>query len=345
MEPATDKSPLRLAVAGIGGWGRNVLRAFAGIPGVEVAAVCDPSPKALAAARGVCPAAALHDGIEPVLADASIAAVALATPAPLHAEMARAALSAGKHVYVEKPMALRSADARELVELADRGRRVLMVGHLLEYHPAVDLLRKLVDSGEIGAIHYMYCERVNLGVVRQDENALWSLAPHDVSIVLYLFGAEPETVSARGSCCLRPGVEDVVFANLRFADGRMAQIHVSWLDPHKERRMVVVGSRKMVTFDDMDATEKIRIYDKGAEFKRGAADAIEAISVRHGEIRIPLVGSAEPLGIEVRHFVDCVRGGRTPRSDGRDGLRVVRVLEAAGESLRQDGAPVRISGQ
>jgi predicted dehydrogenase len=341
--PGSSNSPLRLAVAGIGGWGRNVLRAFAQTPGAEVAAVCDPSPKALAAARGICPAAALHESFEAVLADASVAAVVLATPAPLHARMSRQALSAGKHVYVEKPMTLRSAEARELVELADRAGRVLMVGHLLEYHPAVDLLKKLLDSDEIGRIHYMYCERVNLGVVRQDENALWSLAPHDISIVLYLFGAEPETVSARGSCYLRPGVEDVVFANLSFADGRMAQIHVSWLDPHKERRMVVVGSRKMVTFDDMDATEKVRIYDKGADLKRGAADAIEAISVRHGEIRIPLVGAAEPLGLEARHFVDCVRDGRTPRSDGRDGLRVVRVLEAATESLRRDGAPVRIA--
>jgi predicted dehydrogenase len=179
-------------------------------------------------------------------------------------------------------------------------------------------------------------------VVRQDENALWSLAPHDISIILHLFEAEPETVSARGSCHLRAGVEDVVFANLRFADGRMAQVHVSWLDPHKARRMVVVGSRKMATFDDMDATEKIRVYDKGAEVRRDAATAIEAISVRHGDIRIPLVPAVEPLQVEAQHFVDCVRQGRTPRSDGRDGLRVVRVLEAAGESLRRDGAPVRL---
>jgi predicted dehydrogenase len=331
-----------LGVVGIGGWGRNVLRAFAGVSGAAVRRVCDSSSERLAAAAAVCPQAASCAEYEAVLGAPDVDAVVLATPAVTHAGMAEAALNAGKHVYVEKPMALRAADARRLVELADRKSLRLMVGHLLEYHPAVDAMKRLVDSGELGQIHYMYSQRVNLGVVRRDENALWSLAPHDVSVILYLLGAEPESVSARGSSYLQPGIEDVVFASLRFADGRMAQIHTSWLDPHKERRVVVVGSRKMVVFDDMSATEKLRIYDKGAEIRRGGADAIEAISVRSGEIRIPLLPGQEPLGLEARHFVECVRTGRTPRSDGRDGLRVVSVLEAATISLRGDGAPVKV---
>ncbi len=343
MSESESAAPLRLAVAGLGGWGKNVLRAFSGVSGAGVACVCDVSSKALEAATRNCPGAEPTASYDEVLADPAIDAVVLATPAPTHAEMGAKALSAGKHVYVEKPMSLRASEARELVSLAGEKNLRLMVGHLLEYHPAVGVLKELVSGGEIGDIHYMYCERINLGVVRRDENALWSLAPHDVSIILYLFGAEPESVSARGTCCLQEGVEDVVFTNLRFADGRMAQIHNSWLDPHKKRRMVVVGSRKMAVFDDMSATEKIRVYDKGAEVKRGATDAIEAISVRHGEIRIPLVPSAEPLRIEAQHFVDCVREGRTPRSDGRSGLRVVNVLAGATESLKQDGAPVRIA--
>jgi predicted dehydrogenase len=337
------KEMLNVAVVGIGGWGKNVLRAFTQTEGARVTRVCDTTETALASA------ARAYAGTEPtrnydeVLTDGSVGAVALATPAVTHASMASRALAAGKHVYVEKPMSLTAGEARELVKLADEKDRRLMVGHLLEYHPAVDVLKELVDGGEIGEIYYMYCERVNLGVVRKDENALWSLAPHDISIILYLFGAEAESVSARGCCYLRKGVEDVVFTNVRFADGRMAEIHSSWLDPHKERKMVVVGSKKMVVFDDMSATEKIRIYDKGAEVRRGTADSIDAISVRHGEIRIPLVPGDEPLRREAQHFVDCVREGETPRSDGRDGLRVVGVLEAATRSLKQDGAPVKVS--
>jgi predicted dehydrogenase len=334
---------INLAVTGIGGWGRNVLRSFASLKGAAVKRICDSSPDRLATAANNCPGAIPTESYAEVLADPEITAVALATPAPMHAAMAKEALEAGKHVYVEKPMTLTAADARELVDLAAAKDLRLMVGHLLEYHPAVGILKDLVESGEIGDTYYMYCERVNLGVVRKEENSLWSLAPHDISIILYLFGCAPESVSARGSYYLQEGVEDVVFSNLLFADGRMAEIHTSWLDPHKERKMTVVGSKKMVVFDDMSATEKIRIYDKGADVKRDSADAIEAISVRHGEIRIPLVPGAEPLKTEAQHFVDCVREGKTPRSDGQDGLNVVSVLEAATRSLKQGGAPVRIA--
>jgi predicted dehydrogenase len=342
LDVASGVGSPKLAVVGLGGWGKNVLRAFAGTKGAEVAAICDRSPAALEAGAKVCPGAKRTSSFEEVLADPGLNAVVLATPAVLHGDMAKAALEAGKHTYVEKPMCLNTTTAKLLVDLAESRNLRLMVGHLLEYHPAVDQLKKLVDDGALGKIYYMYSERVNLGVVRQDENALWSLAPHDISIVMYLFGAQPRKVSAQGSCYLRPGVEDVAFLNMAFADGRTAQVHVSWLDPHKERRMVVVGSKCMAVFDDMSPNEKVRIYDKGADVRYGADSVVEAIAVRHGDIRIPLVPSTEPLNVEAQHFVDCVREGRCPRSDGRDGLRVVSVLEAASQSLARDGAPVKV---
>jgi len=199
-----------------------------------------------------------------------------------------------------------------------------------------------VDKGQLGDLRYMYCQRVNLGVVRKDENAWWSLAPHDVSIILFIFQAEPVTVTAQGQAYLRPGVEDVVFAQLKFADGRMAHIHVSWFDPHKIRKVTLVGADKMATFDDMDASEKIRIYDKGVDFAGAVVDYERAMNIRSGDILIPKTPSGEPLRIECLHFLDCVEKGKAPRSGGRDGLRVVRVLDAAARSLKAGGAPVSL---
>ncbi|MFH1919124.1 MAG: Gfo/Idh/MocA family oxidoreductase, partial [Planctomycetota bacterium] len=209
----------------------------------------------------------------------------------------------------------------------------LMVGHLLEYHPAVALMKDQVDSGALGEIYYVYCQRLNLGVVRQNENAFWSLAAHDISVILYLLGEEPDRVMASGACFLQNGIEDVVFANLHFRGGRIAQIHVSWLDPHKERKMVVVGSRKMLVFDDMHPSEKVRIFDKGARLEYGDASALQTISVRHGDIHIPHVSSRPPLDAETQHFIDSIRSDTACRSDGRDGLRVVRVLEQVERQL------------
>jgi predicted dehydrogenase len=205
-----------------------------------------------------------------------------------------------------------------------------MVGHLLEYHAAVEFMKRQIDSGALGDIHYMYCQRLSLGVVRSHENACWSLAPHDISVILHLFGCEPDGISARGECYLQENVEDVVFVNLHFPDGRMAQIHCSWLDPHKERKMVVVGSQKMLVFDDMQATEKVRIYDKGAMVNAG-----QPVSVRQGDVHIPHLGGPEPLDVETQHFVNAILNDTVPRSDGRDGLRVVRVLEQIDQQLHQ----------
>lgn len=325
---------VNLAMVGLGGWGRFVVRNFHETAGCRLRYICDLSGATLGKHARHFPDALPSDSYEDILRDPDVDAVALATPAPAHFEMARQALAAGKHVYVEKPMTLTVEHAEELIELADRNQRKLMVGHLLEYHPAVQLMKQEVDAGSLGRIYYMYCQRLNLGVVRQQENAFWSLAPHDISVVLYLFGQEPSAIDACGQNFLQPDIQDVVFARLQFPDGRMAHIHVSWLDPCKKRSMVLVGSEKMLVFDDMEASEKIRIFDKSAVAEFGEGGAPGAVHVRHGDILIPRIAAHEPLAIETRHFIDCILNDTEPRSDGRDGLRVVRVLEAVDRQLR-----------
>lgn len=335
-------SKVPLAVIGVGNWGRNVLRNFAALPTVDLRAICDASPQNLTRAAASHPGVTRLSDPQAALNDPAITAVAIATPAVTHFNIAMAALEAGKHVFVEKPMTMSARDARTLVAAAEKAKKVLMVGHLLEYHPAVEKLKSLVDTGELGSIRYLYSQRVNLGVVRKDENAWWSLAPHDVSITLYLIGKEPKTVSAHGASFINPKIEDVVFANLSFEGGITAQIHVSWLDPHKIRKFTIVGARKMVTFDDGDSTEKVRIYDKGADVGLNYETYGEAITLRSGDIVIPRIESVEPLKVECGHFVDCVLQSRVARSDGADGLRVVRVLEAGQRSLETGGAPVAL---
>jgi len=228
------------------------------------------------------------------------------------------------------------------VELAQREGNVLMVGHIMEYHPAALKLKELIDSGELGKIYYLYSTRVNLGKVREIENALWSFAPHDVSIILYLLDEEPVRVTANGMAYLREGIEDVAFSTLYFADGMLAHIHVSWLDPHKIRKVTVVGQKKMAVFDDMESAEKIRIYDKGVDTHKDYASYGEYLSLRHGDILIPKLDLVEPLKAECAHFLQCVENRSTPKSDGRDGLRVLRVLAAAQRSLENGGTPIEI---
>lgn len=334
---------IRVACVGVGYWGKNLVRNFYNLPGASLDVCCDLDESLLAATKERHPGVRLTTRYPDVLDDPAIDAVVLASPAARHFQMARDALLAGKHVYVEKPLTLRAGEAEQLCSLAEASGRILMVGHLMEYHPGVEKLKDLIDDGSLGDVHYLYAQRLNLGIIRKDENAFWSLAPHDVSIALYLLGEEPESVTARGECYLQPGIEDVVFCNLRFESGRMANIHVSWLDPHKIRRVTVVGSKKMAVFDDMEPNEKIRIYDKGVN--GGNVHALnEALSLRHGDITIPRIDATEPLRTECQHFLDAVRDGRPPRSDGRDGLRVVRVLEAAQKSLERQGAPVKRPG-
>ncbi len=333
---------MRLAIVGAGAWGVNHVRAFARQKGAQVIYVCDPSEDALARALPLAPGARGAREPDAVLADASVDAVILATPAVTHARLAREALAAGKHVLVEKPLALSAADAEAVVAEAERAGKTLMVGHLMLYHPAMDRLGKMIAAGELGTLLYIYALRVNLGRLRRDENAMWSLAPHDVSMILHLLGEEPETVTARGGSYLQKGIPDVAFVNLRFPSGVLAQIQLSWLDPRKERRLTIVGSRKMVEFDDAHPVEKLRIYDKGYDRPPAFTEYAEYLSIRNGDIHIPQVPMTEPLEIQCRHFLECASAGKRPLTDGRSALRVVKVLEAAQRSLDADGAPVKV---
>ena len=332
-------TPIRIGVVGFGYWGPNLVRNVDKLAGAELVVACDTSEASLARFATLYPNAATTTDSASMLADYNLDAVVVATSAPSHFAIASAVLEAGKHCFVEKPLTLTSDDAETLVRMAEERNLVLMVGHLMLYHSAVNYIKQVIDSGELGDILYLYAQRLNLGKVRTEEDAFWSLAPHDVSIVLYLLGEEPDRVSATGAAYLNDGVEDTVFANLHFPSGRMANIHVSWLDPHKIRKFTLVGTKKMLVFDDMEATEKVWIYDRGVEPKEALAYG-EDLTLRFGDISVPYLTMTEPLGIEVRHFLDCCRTGTMPRSSGRDGLAVVRVLEAVEESIRQGGAPV-----
>jgi predicted dehydrogenase len=334
---------IRVGVVGLGYWGPNLARNFAALPGSELRWLCDGDETALARASDALRGPRTTTSFDEMLADPELDAVAIATPVPTHADLAVRALEAGKDCFVEKPLAQSAADGERAVEAARASGRILMVGHLLEYHPGVRKLKEIAASGELGDIHYIYSNRLNLGVLREQENALWSLGAHDISVVLYLAdGEEPVECEARGESYMQPGIEDVVFCYLRFASGLAAHLHLSWLDPHKERRFTVVGSRKMATFDDMDLERKVTVYDKGFDERVGSYG--EYIT-RSGDIWSPQVPAAEPLRVECEHFVECVREHRTPRSDGESGLRVVRVLEALQHSLdataREAGAAAR----
>jgi predicted dehydrogenase len=319
-----------VGVVGLGYWGPNLARNFAALPGSELRWGCDADPAARERFAATFPDARVTDDLEELLGDPELDAVVLATPVPTHAELARRVLEAGRHCFVEKPLAQSTADAERALEAARDAGRILMVGHLLEYHPGVRKLKELAESGSLGEIRYVYSHRLNLGKLRDDENALWSLGAHDVSVVLSLAGEEPHELEARGESYMNAGVEDVVFCFLRFPSGLTAHLHLSWLDPHKERRFTVVGSRQMATFDDMDLERKVTVYDKG--FDQSATSYGEYIT-RSGDIWTPRIDNVEPLRAECEHFLECVREDRAPISDGASGLRVVRVLEALQRSL------------
>jgi predicted dehydrogenase len=323
--------PVRIGVVGLGYWGPNLARNFASIAGAELAWCCDSSEQALTRIAERFPGVRVTGELDELLDDDELDAIALATPVPSHGTLAARVLQAGKHCFVEKPLAQSVADAEHAVEAARENGRILMVGHLLEYHPGVQKLKELRDTGELGdRIYYIYGNRLNLGKLRSDENALWSLGAHDVSVVLHLAGEEPVEAIANGESYVRPGVEDVVFCFLRFPSGLCAHLHLSWLDPHKERRFTIVGSRRMATFDDMALEGKVTIYDKGFdEDARGYGEYI----TRSGDIFSPRIPNVEPLRLECEHFVECIATGQLPRSDGESGLRVVRVLEQLQQSL------------
>jgi predicted dehydrogenase len=326
-------------VVGLGYWGPNLARNFDRLPQSELRWICDASEDARNALAPQVPTARQSGDLDELLADPELEAVVIATPVPTHAALALKVLAAGKHCFVEKPLAQSAADAEAVAAAAADAGRVLMVGHLLEYHPGVEKLKTLADAGELGDIHYIYSNRLNLGKLRADENALWSLGAHDVSVVLRLAGEDPSEVRAHGESYMREGVEDVVFCYLRFPSGLAAHLHLSWLDPHKERRFTVVGSKRMATFDDMESERKVTIYDKG--FDQDYESYGEYIQ-RSGDIWSPKIPNEEPLRIECRHFVERVRDGEAPRSGPVSGVRVVRVLEELQRDLEQSSRAARV---
>jgi predicted dehydrogenase len=319
-----------VGVVGLGYWGPNLARNFDRLPDAQLTWLCDASEEPLERWGGAFPSARTTSRLDDLLADDSLDAVVVATPVATHAELATRVLAARKHCFVEKPLARSEQEAQEVVDTARASERVLMIGHLLEYHPGVERLAELMRSGELGDLRYIYSNRLNLGKHRQDENALWSLGAHDVSVILLLAGEEPYDCSAMGESYVKPGVEDVVFALMRFHSGLIAHMHLSWLDPHKERRFTVVGSKRMATFDDMELERKLTIYDKG--FDEDYSSYGEYIA-RSGDVFSPRVSNEEPLRLECRHFLDCVRDGTEPRSGAESALRVVRALERLQRSL------------
>ena len=319
----------RIGVAGLGYWGPNLARNFDDI--AELAWLCDldPSKRDRFAARH--PRARATGDFDEVLADPDLDAVVIATPVPTHYELARRALAAGKHVLVEKPPAMHGAEMEELVALAAERDLVLMPGHLLLYHPGVLKLKELIDAGALGDVLCVYGNRQNLGIVRTNENALWSLGVHDLSVILYLVGEEPVEAVAHGNSFLTPGVEDVVFCYLRFPSGKIAHMHLSWLDPHKMRKMTVVGREKMAVFDDMELERKITVYDKAPLQE---AESYGEWVTRTGDIFCPKISNDEPLKLECQAFLRLIAGDGDRRQVAADGAVVVRALERLTESLR-----------
>lgn len=324
-----------VAVLGCGYWGKNLVRNFAQLHALQW--VCDANETLLQAQLRLYPQLQGTTRFEDILNNSDIKAVVLATPAALHYTHAKQAILHGKHVFVEKPLALHYHEGLELVELAQAHGRILMVGHILEYHPAMTLLRDLVRRDELGQIWYVYSNRLNLGKVRQEENILWSFAPHDISVICSLVGQEPVQVSASGGTYLQSSIADVTVTNLLFDKGVRAHIFVSWLHPYKEQKLVVVGDRKMAVFDDTAREGKLKIYDKGIEWRAGLP-----VPRQTSETTL-FLEEAEPLRLECEHFLMCIREGKEPLTNGKQGLSVLKVLEASQISLEQGGIPISVA--
>ena len=321
-----------MAVIGCGQWGANLVRVLRRLGALR--AVADPAPEGRARGQEIAPGIKTYATAQEVLEDPRVSAVLIATPAATHAALAAQALEAGKDVFVEKPLALAYEQGRRLVEQARAARRVLMVGHLLEYHPGVLELQKLLRQGSLGEIRYIISNRLNLGRIRTEENALWSFAPHDIAVILRLVGEMPLKVVATGGCYLQAQIADVTVTQLLFANGVRSHVFVSWLHPYKEQKLVVIGSRRMATFDDVQ--KRLSLMDVEISWEVGAPVPRKSPAV---EIPYP---PDEPLECECRHFVECVRTGGRPRTDGESALRVLGILNAAQASLSAEGEPVRI---
>jgi predicted dehydrogenase len=335
----------RVAAVGCGYWGPNLIRNLAYLPTVQLQALCDLDQAKLDKMNTLYNPTYSTRKLEDILKDDEVEAVVIATPANTHFEVTEAALSADKHVLVEKPIALHEGEAAQLVRLARERQRILMVGHTFQYNPAVNRVRQAVQSGELGEVIYAYLTRVNLGIIRDDLNVMWNLAPHDISILLWTLGSLPTRVSARGFSPLRPDskLEDIVFMVLEFANGTVAHIHASWLDPNKTRQATFVGTEKMIVYDDVDPQRKVQIFDKGVVRPDSPPSFGEfQLTIREGDILIPRLPTTEPLKAEVQHFIECVQGGKIPHSDGINGWQVVRILEAGDQSIDQLGKVIEL---
>jgi predicted dehydrogenase len=334
---------LRCALVGYGYWGPLLLRNLIRQQQTEVAVLVDLADERLSEARRNHPGLAVTRDLSAALAD-DIDAVVIATPLSSHFVLAHQALKRNKHVLVEKPLTASAREAQILIDLARERQRILMVGHTFEYSPEVDKLRRMVQDGELGRIYAINSSRLNLGIFRKDADVLWDLAPHDISMINFVLQRDPLSVQAHGSSYVTAGLTDISHIDLTYSDGITAHVHVSWLHPNKERRFMVVGDRRMVCYDDTAGNEKIKIYDRGVERPDYATTYGEfQLSYRYGEIQIPFIPGAEPLAVECQDFVEAIRTGRSPRSDGMVGLRVVRVIEAAHESLQRGGASVNLA--
>lgn len=331
-----------IGLIGFGYWGANLARNLDRLARSHWRYLVDTHPDRRQAAAALYPGVRVTHDPDAVLGDDEVTAVLIATPAVSHAPLVRQALAAGKHVFVEKPLATSLADAVELAEAADRAGLVLMVGHTFEYVPAVERMREYIRTGEIGDVRYLHSQRLNLGRIQSDLHAFWSIGPHDVSIANHLLGTDPWWVAAQGGRYLYDGIEDVTFVTVGYPQNVVAHVHVSWLDPTKTRRTTVVGTRRMLVYDDMRPEARLTVFDKGAEPVEPDGNGVRRYRLRDDAVHVPDLPAAEPLALEIAHFLDCVRTGARPRTDGWNGARVVAVLEAVDASLRAGGATVAV---
>ncbi len=333
---------LSLAIIGLGRWGPNLLRNFVSMEGVVVEMVCDIDDKKLLRIKTRFPEIKQTTDPQEIIGNGKIDCVVIATPLSTHFQLALDALRAGRHVLVEKPLARSSSECEQLIAAAEQAGRILFVGHTFKYNAGIRAAKEYIDRGEIGELYLIDANRTNLGPVRYDANALWDLAAHDISIFSYWVGENPQEVSARGGCYLNRGIEDVVYATLGYGGGVIAHVHASWLNPRKVREITVVGEKKMLVWNDMNLSEPIRIYDRGFVRDESYHDTFGdfRLSIREGEVVIPAIRLNEPLMAECEHFIECVKTGARPLTDGLDGLNVVRVLEAATQSMRSQSTAV-----
>jgi predicted dehydrogenase len=337
------KVPINLGVVGCGYWGPNLIRNFRQLQDCRLKLMCDTSEQRLAHLKSLYPGLEGHQDYGHLLNGAGLDAVIIATPVQSHYAMAKASLLAGKHTFIEKPMASSSAECEELVRIAEARGLVLMLGHTFLYSPAVRKIKEIVDRGDIGDIRYISARRLNLGLFQKDINVAWDLAPHDISIILHILEELPVSVNCRGEAHITPGIEDVTNIHLTFRNHRSALIQSSWLDPRKVREMTIVGSKRMIVYDDMAPLEKIKIFDVRVEVPPHYDSFAEfQYSYHYGDMYVPYLKQEEPLKLECQHFLDCIRDGTTPLTNGRRGLELVKILEAASASLKCSGAAIDI---